>query len=323
MYNGTTVLGSFLFKHGKYGFNANELAVQYISIPIGETPFVDVSYTKATLFFYHGLTTIPGYWLDDVKFLNSLPTIIYADQQQSDWNELDQNKVTYIKGRFDQTLKEDKANKGIANGYAPLNSATKIAATYLDIVNDLVTGGIASLLSAEQGTVIKSQIDAIYILLASDNINLDTVQEIVDAIETVQLSLSTILVNDLTTGGVTKALTAEQGKVLKGLIDAIQPALKTRITNATVTGTYTLNHALGNDWKLTLTGVTVIDESNLPTGTDTIEFTMKVTGNFGLTVPAYWTILGDTYDGTIWNFFAVQIHKGDATQEATCFISNF
>jgi len=97
----------------------------------------------------------------------------------------------------------------------------------------------------------------------------------------------------------------------------------TRITNATTTGTYTLNHALGNDWKLTLTGVTTIAESNLPTGTDTIEFTMKVTGNFGLTVPAYWTVIGDTYDGTIWNFFAVQIHKGDATQEATCFISNF
>ena len=111
LYNGTTVLGSFLFKHGKYGFNANDLGVQYISIPIAETPFVDVSYTKATLFFYHGLTTIPGYYIDDVKFLNSLPTIVYADQVQSDWNELDQNKVTYIKGRFDETLKEDKINK--------------------------------------------------------------------------------------------------------------------------------------------------------------------------------------------------------------------
>ena len=101
------------------------------------------------------------------------------------------------------------------------------------------------------------------------------------------------------------------------------PKYGTRITNATVTGTYTLNHSLGNDWKLTLTGITTIAESNLPTGTDTIEFTMKITGNFGLTVPAYWTVLGDAYDGTIWNFFTVQIHKGDATQEATCFISNF
>ncbi len=58
-------------------------------------------------------------------------------------------------------------------------------------------------------------------LLGSDNVNLDNVQELVDAIETIQTSLATILVNDLTTGGVTKALTAEQGKVLKWLIDAI------------------------------------------------------------------------------------------------------
>lgn len=65
------------------------------------------------------------------------------------------------------------------------------------------------------------QIDGINILLSSDNIDLDTVQEIVDAIETVQLSLSTILVNDLITGGTTKALTAQQGVVLKGLIDAL------------------------------------------------------------------------------------------------------
>ena len=34
-----------------------------------------------------------------------------------------------------------------------------------------------------------------------------------------QSYIDTILVNDLTTGGITKALTAEMGKVLKGLID--------------------------------------------------------------------------------------------------------
>jgi hypothetical protein len=44
---------------------------------------------------------------------------------------------------------------------------------------------------------------------------LDTIQEIVDAIETVQASLSTILVNNLTSGGTTKALTAEMGKLLQ------------------------------------------------------------------------------------------------------------
>lgn len=91
----------------------------------------------------------------------------------------------------------------------------------LNAINDLVTGGIYSFLSAEQGKVLKNQVDAINTLLGSDDVNLDTVQEIVTAIKTVQTSLSTILVNDLTTGGTTKALTAEMGKTLKGLIDGL------------------------------------------------------------------------------------------------------
>ncbi|PWA09507.1 hypothetical protein [Flavobacterium laiguense] len=117
--------------------------------------------------------------------------------------------------------KENKSEKGIANGYAPLDEFKKIASQYLNIVDDLTTGGSTGLLSAKQGAILASRAEAIYALLTSDNINLDNVQEIVDAIETVQTSLSTILVNDLTTGGTTKALTAEMGKTLKGLIDAL------------------------------------------------------------------------------------------------------
>ena len=97
------------------------------------------------------------------------------------------------------------------------------------LINDLTTGGTTNLLSAAQGVVLNNKITAINTLLASDNINLDTVQEIVDAIETVQLSLTTILVNDLTTGGVTKALTAEMGKTLKGLIDALTGVLEENV----------------------------------------------------------------------------------------------
>lgn len=117
--------------------------------------------------------------------------------------------------------KEDKSKKGVAGGYAPLNEFTKLASQYLNIVNDLVTGGSDSLLSAEQGKILKTQIDGINLLLTSDNVNLDNVQELVDAIETIQMSLSTILVNDLTTGGTTKALTAEMGKSLKALYDTL------------------------------------------------------------------------------------------------------
>jgi hypothetical protein len=73
---------------------------------------------------------------------------------------------------------------------------------------------VQGLVSAEY---LQGQINAINILLGSDNVNLNNVQELVDAIETLQISLDTILVNDLVTGGVTKALTAEMGKQLKEL----------------------------------------------------------------------------------------------------------
>ena len=114
----------------------------------------------------------------------------------------------------------------------------------LNAINDLVTGGIYSFLSAEQGKVLKTQIDAINTLLTSDNINLDSVQEIVDAIETVQISLSTILVNNLTTGGTTKALTAEQGKTLKGLIDALTTTVNNITSNVVTTNKTIVSTAL-------------------------------------------------------------------------------
>jgi hypothetical protein len=117
--------------------------------------------------------------------------------------------------------KENKNNKGVAGGYAPLDEFTKLAIEYLNVVNDLVTGGATSLLTAEQGKLLQNQINTINVLLASDNVNLDNVQELVDAIETIQMSLSSILVNNLTTGGTTKALTAEMGKTLKGLVDSL------------------------------------------------------------------------------------------------------
>lgn len=71
---------------------------------------------------------------------------------------------------------------------------------------------------------LSTQISALQTLTSSTDLDLDTVQEIVDFITTTRNSLDTILVNDLTTGGIGKALTAEQGKVLKGLIDTANTA---------------------------------------------------------------------------------------------------
>ncbi|MRX70258.1 hypothetical protein SAMN06265349_101740 [Flavobacterium resistens] len=141
-------------------------------------------------------------------------------------NEIFEDHISNPNSHSEQfNLKEDKSKRGVANGYAPLNEVVKIASEYLTITNDLISGGEHALLSAEQGKILQNQINTINNLLTSDNVNLDTVQEIVDAIEVVQTSLNTILVNDLTTGGVTKALTAEMGKSLKIAVDALTTGL--------------------------------------------------------------------------------------------------
>ena len=74
---------------------------------------------------------------------------------------------------------------------------------------------------------------------------------------------------------------------------------------------------------ITLTGNTTFSDTNLPTGTDTIEFTMKIKGAFVPTFPTYWEIVGDDYDGAVWNFYSVQVHVGTtSSEEVTAFLTN-
>lgn len=72
----------------------------------------------------------------------------------------DQNNLEYL-----LSLKEDKVNKGNPNGYASLDTNGKVPESQLNIVNDLTTGGISNLLSAEQGKILSDKIE-----LGLDNI---------------------------------------------------------------------------------------------------------------------------------------------------------
>lgn len=166
--------------------------------------------------FWNKLEQIP------ISTIAGLTNVLNAKAEKSQFDAHKTDETAHA-ALFDG--KEDKTQKGVAGGYVPLDEFVKIANEYLIIVNDLVTGGATSLASAETVKTLKTQIDGINTLLTSDNVNLDNVQELVDAIETIQTSLSTILVNDLTTGGTTKALTAEMGKTLKGLIDGLTTAV--------------------------------------------------------------------------------------------------
>ena len=77
---------------------------------------------------------------------------------------------------------------------------------------------------------------------------------------------------------------------------------------ANTSGNYNLDYS--DDvtfYKLTLTADTTITESNLPSTLENTTITLKITGNFALTVPTAWgDIDGDSYDGAVYNFYAVQ-----------------
>lgn len=171
---------------------------------------------------------------------------------------------------------ELKSQKGVASGYAPLNEFVKLSNEYLTIVNDFVTGGATALASAETVKVLKSQIDGINALLASDNINLDTVQEIVDAIEVIQGSLGLILVNDLTTGGTTKALTAEMGKTLKGIIDSLDGNVVHKTGNETIYGIKTFFGPINQVDPLNIDRAVIIEEGVIKISHNGIEYPARL-----------------------------------------------
>lgn len=77
--------------------------------------------------------------------------------------------------------------------------------------------------------------------------------------------------------------------------------------DATVSGTQDLDYSLYEVFNFTLTGITTLTESNLPTsGTYSKVILINITGNYALTYPANWsTNISGTYDGTVNNTIAV------------------
>lgn len=136
--------------------------------------------------------------------------------------------------------------------------------------------------------------------MTSNDVNLDTVQELVDAIKTVETSLETILVNDLTTGGTTKALTADMGKTLKGLVDSlgtnkvdkvagerlISASEQTQLSNLTTN--LAAKHDIANQFEVNTSQVAQASWHG-----KTVFFTANVT----ITIPASGLPSGYTFEG--------------------------
>ena len=141
--------------------------------------------------------------------------------------------TTWIDTRLKPLLVEIKS--GISNSI-PVTS----------IIDTLTSTDTTKPLSAAQGKVLKDLIDSINTLLTSDNVNLDTIQEIVDYIENHESDINSLLsgkinttdiVDTVTSTDATKPLSAAQGKVLKDLIDNLASSSNVVINSLTSTDT--------------------------------------------------------------------------------------
>ena len=99
---------SFLFQHNQYGFNANNLETQYISIPVNDIDLPKYDFDKIALFFLHEANTIPGYWLDNIEFVNGFltnpnnpPSENHTHNNKTILDQIDQKMVDLMsKNRF-------------------------------------------------------------------------------------------------------------------------------------------------------------------------------------------------------------------------------
>jgi len=82
------------------------------------------------------------------------------------------------------------------------------ALVHNDIVDNLTSTGTDVPLSANQGKILKGLIDSINTLLTSDNIDLDTLQEVVDYIETNRSTLNSLSISNIS--GLQTALNGKQ-----------------------------------------------------------------------------------------------------------------
>lgn len=143
----------------------------------------------------------------------------------------------YNKSETDMLLNEktdntttEKLTERVVENETNIDVLTQNKANKADIIDNLVTNNSNQMLSARQGYRLNNMINDINTLLKSDNINLDTIQEIVnyiennkDLIDSIMLTKVNIsdVIDNLTTTDSTKPLSANQGVVLKEFIDAL------------------------------------------------------------------------------------------------------
>jgi hypothetical protein len=98
-----------------------------------------------------------------------------------------------------------------------------------------------------------------------DNITSTSAINLDDIVSSLSTTIqSSAIINDLTTGGITNVLSAEQGKALKGLIDGLATGLNYKASFDASTGVLPSDIITGDFWKVSVAGT--IDTLELAVG---------------------------------------------------------
>ncbi len=189
-----------------------------------------------------------GVYANDIKLIdkNYLESITINGYPLSGEIELDKSDVGL--GNVDNT---SDANKPISTATA---NALALKVAIADIVNVLTSTSTTAPLSAYQGKILADRLAILETLVGSDDTDLDTIQEIVNYIKSNKSVIDTLssskiaytdIVDNLTSALANKPLSANQGVVIKALIDAIVDGTTT-VGNAT-NATNATNDGEGNE----------------------------------------------------------------------------
>jgi len=150
-------------------------------------------------------------------------TLSYQDRGSGNLNYGSKYYISHHQTSFDQDFSDNSVTEfgdvfGAGSGYiisdyerARVNEITQ-KIFYSDIVDDVVTNRSDKPLSAAQGLVLKGYIDSINTLLTSDNVDLNSLQEVVDFIEANKTTLDTLTISNI--AGLQTALDSKVDKIV-------------------------------------------------------------------------------------------------------------
>lgn len=167
---GHHILGNGLFQNSAFNLFSGTIEMNSLYISTSGGNFAESSTGKFIIKENIGINETAQFGVN--FFLNSTATIFanaskYTSNVGGIHGDLQQAIINGCNVFFDGIDKENKINKGVANGYAPLNSSAKIDATYLpSYVDDVVEGYLLSNVFYEESshiTVIPAGTGKIYI----------------------------------------------------------------------------------------------------------------------------------------------------------------